>query len=84
VIGSGKAAELKDIKEAHDFISEELKTMYPKSKQLPRIVYGGSVDSNNIGEIINLNNVDGVLVGSASLDCEKFCDIVIKTEYSND
>ena len=58
--------------------------MYPKSKQLPRIVYGGSVDSNNIGEIINLNNVDGVLVGSASLDCEKFCDIVIKTEYSND
>jgi len=84
VIGSGKAAELKDIKEAHDFISEELKNMYPKSKQLPRIVYGGSVDSNNIGEIINLNNVDGVLVGSASLDCEKFCDIVIKTEYSND
>ena len=84
VIGSGKAAELKDIKEAHDFISEELKNMYPESKQLPRIVYGGSVDSNNIREIINLNNVDGVLVGSASLDCEKFCDIVIKTEYSND
>lgn len=84
VIGSGKAAELKDIKEAHDFISEELKNMYPHSKQLPRIVYGGSVDSNNIREIINLNNVDGVLVGSASLDCEKFCDIVIKTEYSND
>ena len=54
--------------------------MYPKSKQLPRIVYGGSVDSNNIEKIINLNNVDGVLVGSASLDCEKFCDIVIKTE----
>ena len=84
VIGSGKAAELKDIKEAHDFISEELKNMYPESKQLPRIVYGGSVDSNNIGEIINLNNVDGVLVGSASLDCEKFCDIVIRTECSND
>ena len=84
VIGSGKAAKLKDIREAHDFISEKLKNMYPESKQLPRIVYGGSVDSNNIGEIINLNNVDGVLVGSASLDCEKFCDIVIKTEYSND
>ena len=84
VIGSGKAAELNDIKEAHDFINLELKKMYPNSKQLPRIVYGGSVDSNNIEKIINLNNVDGVLVGSASLDCEKFCDIVIKTEYSND
>ena len=58
--------------------------MYPKSKHLPKIVYGGSVDSNNIEKIINLNNVDGVLVGSASLDCEKFCDIVIKTECSND
>ena len=52
--------------------------MFPSAKLLPRIVYGGSVNTDNISQISNLNNVDGVLVGNASMDCDKFCDIVMK------
>ena len=84
VIGSGKAAEISDINEVHDFIFDQLKLMYPDSKILPRIVYGGSVNNTNISSIMTLNNVDGVLVGNASLDCDKFCDIVLKVGNSND
>ena len=52
--------------------------MFPDSTTLPRIVYGGSVNNLNINSIISLKNVDGVLVGNASMDCEVFCDIVLK------
>ena len=78
VIGSGEAASVNDISSVHNFISDELKSMFPSAKLLPRIVYGGSVNTDNISQISNLNNVDGVLVGNASMDCDKFCDIVMK------
>lgn len=84
VIGSGEAASSSDILNIHNFIFEELKSMFPDSKKLPRIVYGGSVNSSNIEEIVSLKNVDGVLVGNASMDCDKFCDIVLKVKNSND
>ena len=76
-IGSGSIPDLKDIQETHNVINHHLKEIYPNCDNLPRIVYGGSVDDSNIDSIISLKNVDGVLVGSASLDCKKFCDIVL-------
>ena len=84
VIGSGEAASVNDISSVHNFIFNELKIMFPNGKLLPRIVYGGSVNSLNIEDIITLDNVDGVLVGNASMDCDKFCDIVMKVENLND
>ena len=42
-----------------------------------RILYGGSVKPGNCGEIIGLDNVDGVLVGGASLQSESFSQIVL-------
>tara|TARA_B100001057_G_C22695015_1_gene889372 strand:+ start:272 stop:1042 length:771 start_codon:yes stop_codon:yes gene_type:complete len=77
VIGSGEAANLKDIDEVHTFIDKQLNIMYPESSIEPKIVYGGSVNNNNISDIMKIQNVDGVLVGNASLDTNKFCDIVI-------
>ena len=76
-IGSGSIPDLKDIQETHNFINHHLNEIYPNCDNLPRIVYGGSVDNSNIDSIMSLKNVDGVLVGSASLDCKKFCDIVL-------
>ena len=76
-IGSGSIPDLKDIQETHNVINHHLKEIYPNCDNLPRIVYGGSVDNSNIDSIMSLKNVDGVLVGSASLDCKKFCDIVL-------
>ena len=78
VIGSGEAASVEDIASVHNFVSDELKSIFPGLKSLPRIVYGGSVNSENIEQIASLSNVDGVLVGNASMDCDKFCDIVLK------
>ena len=42
-----------------------------------QVLYGGSVKPNNAKEILNTENVDGVLVGGASLDAESFKEIVI-------
>ena len=56
---------------------EKSKDMFPDSENLPRIVYGGSVNQTNIKPIVSLENVDGILIGNASLDCEIFCDIVL-------
>ncbi|MEC9381645.1 MAG: triose-phosphate isomerase [Thermodesulfobacteriota bacterium] len=78
VIGSGEAARVEDIQEVHNFIHNELNLMFPDSVNLPRIVYGGSVNQINIKPIASLENVDGVLIGNASMDCDKFCDIVFK------
>ena len=72
----------KDIKKSKvNVAAKKLREINPSTKIK---TYKSRLDRNNIEKIINLNNVDGVLVGSASLDCEKFCDIVIKTECSND
>ena len=62
-IGTGVSATAKEIKETHAEIR--------KLTNRP-ILYGGSVKLNNIKEILSIENVDGVLVGSASLDVEVF------------
>ena len=62
-IGTGVSASLDEIKETHGEIR--------KLTSRP-ILYGGSVKLNNIKDILNIENVDGVLVGSASLDVDTF------------
>ncbi|WP_457560787.1 triose-phosphate isomerase [Caminibacter sp.] len=62
-IGTGVSAKPEEIKQTHAKIREFTKRP---------ILYGGSVKLNNIEEIIGIENVDGVLVGSASLDVKVF------------
>lgn len=75
-IGTGVVATEEQIREAHLFIREQLKELYGDKAQEVRILYGGSVTPENISSIMAVENVDGVLVGGASLDPLKFAKIV--------
>jgi len=66
-IGTGESASIEKIKETH----KEIRKFTSKP-----ILYGGSVKLNNIKEIIEIENVDGVLVGGASLDVETFKEMI--------
>ena len=72
-IGTGKVAKQADIIKAHKFIKEYINKTYGTEV---RVLYGGSVNSENANEILSLDVVDGVLVGGASLDAIKFSNIV--------
>jgi triosephosphate isomerase len=74
-IGTGKVAGPKEILEAHALVRRLLCEKLGMSREL-RILYGGSVKPDNASEIIGLDNVDGVLVGGASLQAESFSRIV--------
>ncbi len=82
-IGTGIVATESQIEEAHGFIKERLKNLYGERAQAIRILYGGSVTPENIYSIMNTENVDGVLVGGASLDPVKFSKIVKYEEQIN-
>lgn len=75
-IGTGVVASETQIEEAHAFIRSKLKEIYSEKADTVRILYGGSVTPENIYAIMNIENVDGVLVGGASLDPVKFSKIV--------
>lgn len=75
-IGTGKTAGPAEIKEAHELIRGDLRTMFASAcTELP-ILYGGSVKPSNAHEILELDNVDGVLVGGASLEAKSFLAII--------
>ena len=72
-IGTGLTAEKNKILDAHSLIKETLETVY--NFNIP-VLYGGSVNADNAASLINIENVDGFLVGGASLKSESFCQIV--------
>jgi triosephosphate isomerase len=75
-IGTGKTASAEDAQEVCAAIRIELaKFGSPEIADAARILYGGSVKSSNIVEIMKQPDVDGVLVGGASLDAEEFARI---------
>jgi len=76
-IGTGEVAGPAEIVAAHTFVRKSLVSIFGKSANEMRILYGGSVKPGNCGEIIALDNVDGVLVGGASLQSESFSQIVL-------
>ncbi|CCH47686.1 triose-phosphate isomerase [Pseudodesulfovibrio piezophilus] len=76
-IGTGKVAGEAEIVAAHTFIRKTLISIFGNNGNKIRVLYGGSVKSSNCGKIIALDNVDGVLVGGASLHGESFSEIVL-------
>ena len=74
-IGTGKIPEAKDLIKTTVFIKKTLKNIFKKPKS-PAVLYGGSVDSENIGDFKNLNEIDGFLIGGASKSDKKFIDII--------
>jgi len=79
-IGTGKAATGKQANETIGFIRQHISKQYSKGiAQDVRILYGGSVTAENIAEFINQPEVDGALVGGASLKAAQFLSIVKQT-----
>lgn len=76
-IGTGKMATIKQVQEAHLFIRNLLGELYGKKEAVGiSIIYGGSVTAANIGSLMSQQEINGVLVGSASLDLASFLAIV--------
>ncbi|MGH6866539.1 MAG: triose-phosphate isomerase [Methyloceanibacter sp.] len=76
-IGSGLTPTPTDVAEVHDFIRKELgKLLGPKESNAVRILYGGSVKPANAGELLFVPDVNGALVGGASLKAEDLYGIL--------
>ena len=74
-IGTGKNATPEQAEEVHKFIRGLLSKLYSNISENTRIIYGGSVKPNNIKDLMNQDNIDGALVGGASLKEEDFFQI---------
>jgi triosephosphate isomerase len=76
-IGTGKNATTKQAQDAHHFIRHLLTSMFSEAvARRVRIQYGGSVKPANARELMSQPDVDGALVGGASLDDRSFSDII--------
>ena len=72
-IGTGIVPKSSDLLKTINFIKSKFKN------KSPRVLYGGSVNSENIKNLKEINNIDGFLIGGASQNAKKFIDIVKKT-----
>jgi triosephosphate isomerase len=76
-IGTGKTATAAQAQEAHAFIRKQLVSLFDDATaKKVRIQYGGSVKPSNARELMGLPDVDGALVGGASLETRSFGDII--------
>lgn len=76
-IGTGTLPNINKIKEIISFIRNYLQEKYHTN---PTIIYGGSVDNSNINDIINLDSIDGVIIGSISSDIYEVQKIIKSIE----
>jgi triosephosphate isomerase len=75
-IGTGKNASKEIAEDICAYIRELLRTKYGGDADLVRILYGGSVKPNNIKEYMAMPNIDGALVGGASLSVESYAELI--------
>lgn len=82
-IGTGKVPSLAQIAEVHDFLRQALTTRFgTEMADAIRLLYGGSVKPGNAAEIFATSNVDGALVGGASLKAADFSPIIAALDAS--
>ncbi len=74
-IGTGLTPTVEDVREAHAFMREELVKRFGGEGRGMRILYGGSVKPSNASELMAIENVDGALIGGASLKASDFLSI---------
>ena len=73
-IGTGNAASKEDVSKAHIFIKKLLKEINPESETA--VLYGGSTSPDNIEDLTSIPEVNGALIGGASLNIEKFSKMI--------
>jgi triosephosphate isomerase len=74
-IGTGRTPTAKDVQEVHGFIRDKLSERFSGEGPRMRILYGGSVKPSNAAELLAVPNVDGALIGGASLKAVDFLAI---------
>jgi triosephosphate isomerase len=80
-IGTGKSATPKEAEEVHEFIRTYLaKNFGIELASVMRIIYGGSVNPQNIKDLLAMSEIDGVLIGNASLEAENFVKMAFCTK----
>jgi triosephosphate isomerase len=80
-IGTGKTATPEQAEEIHAFIRSLVQSKYDdETARQIRILYGGSVKADNANQLFNMPNIDGALVGGASLIANEFCQIISAAE----
>jgi triosephosphate isomerase len=80
-IGTGRNATPEQAQEVHSFIRKVLSQMYDKNlSENLRIQYGGSVNTKNSRDLLSQPDIDGALVGGASLEADSFVDIIKSCE----
>ena len=72
-IGTGLIPKFEDLSKSVSFIKNRF------GKKSPKILYGGSVNSNNINKLKDIDNLNGFLIGGASQNSKIFIDIIKKT-----
>lgn len=75
-IGTGKIPTMDQIAEVHALMRSQLRARFGEEAEGIRLLYGGSVKASNAAEIFALDDVDGALVGGASLSADDFSPIV--------
>jgi triosephosphate isomerase (TIM) len=73
-IGTGKTPTVEEVSATHAYIRQVMTTLLPDAAAL-RLLYGGSVKGSNAGELLAAGDVDGALVGGASLKADEFLAI---------
>ena len=80
-IGTGHTAAPEQVQEVHAHIRGRLRQWFGvETAERCRVIYGGSVKPDNIGAIVGQPDVDGALVGGASLDARGFADLVRQSQ----
>lgn len=75
-IGTGKTATPEMAQEVHQFIRNRIRTLDSESAEKIQILYGGSVKPDNAGSLLSQPDIDGALVGGASLKADDFMKII--------
>ncbi len=73
-IGTGKIPTADELKKTTIYIKKVLKAIF--RKKVPAVLYGGSVDGNNVEMLKEIKEIDGFLIGGASKSAKKFIDII--------
>jgi len=83
-IGTGQPVHPEEVAEIHAMIKQYLYEKYPESivNHHFKIIYGGSVDAHNVAQYTHQSNVDGVLVGGASLRSKEFLNLIAAVRKS--
>ncbi|QJC31635.1 triose-phosphate isomerase [Enterobacteriaceae endosymbiont of Donacia tomentosa] len=79
-IGSGKVADANEVQKVHSFIRKYIASINQKVATNIILQYGGSVNNNNINNFLDKKDINGFLIGKASLTTENFISLVKKAE----